>query len=264
MIRLSFYLFFTLAISFEAFSQEKEYKYPLPVGLNYTQLKIKDSPQKSQDSCLSYPLKIYEDTLDYLGCLNKVTIDYFYPIGWSKEGAFAYAQLVDIDGELPTYKIHIIDWVLSSEKGLAVGFTPSEDYGDFEDFWTNNQLNVNYLMENHVILPNTIKFRPIKGFSTSETNGFAIQLIPKRTNLPYGEKGTFIHEYQLKLIASKNDERLINKYEYTGSPMKIADISIAGIIESPFQKKAILVLTVKEWVQHAGKNLRFKLVVVNW
>jgi hypothetical protein len=248
----------------EAFSQEKKFKYPLPSSLNYTNLKITDSPKKDRDSCLVFPLEYCEDTLDYLACLNNINIDYFYPIGWSRGGAFAYAQLVDIDGELPTYKMRIINSPIRAtniSNSVPVGFNPAEDFDDISDFWVESKSDVDQLMELHHIMPNTVSYQSVQ--KLKQNSKFKLKLVPKKGKIPFGE-GTFVYQYQIKLNLEKEKELILYKYEYLSVHRKIDAINIVGIIPSPFEKKAVLVLSSKEWVDHANQSLTFKLIVINW
>jgi hypothetical protein len=265
MLRLvSLYSFLMLFFYLEAFSQEQKLKYPLPSSLNYTNLKITDAPKKNRDSCLTFPLEYGEDTLDYLACLNNINIDYFYPIGWSRGGAFAYAQLVDVDGELPTYKMLIINSPIkatSTSNSIPVGFSPAEDFDDVYDFWVENKNDVDGLMELHHIRSNTISYKPIT--KLRQNSKFKLELVPKKGKIPFGE-GTFVYQYQIKLNLDKGKERILYKYEYLSVQRKIDEINIVGIIQSPFEKKAVLVLSSREWVDYANQNLTFKLIVINW
>lgn len=265
MMRLIFSSFILLICFSKVFSQKEGFKHPLPYSLNYTNLKITDSPKKIRDSCLTFPLEYGEDSIDYLACLNTITIDYFYPIGWSRTGAFAYVQLVDIDGELPTYSMKIVNHQIeatSVSTNIPTGFTPVEDFDGIYDFWMKNQDDINSSIKLHNIVSQTIVYKPIK--KLKQRSEFKLKLIPKKGNKPYGEKGTFVYQYEIKLNLGKGKERSLCKYEYRSKQRKIDDIKIAGIIKSPFQKKAILVLSSREWVSGANQNLTFKLIVINW
>jgi hypothetical protein len=265
MLRLvSLYLFLMLFFYLEAFSQEQKFKYPLPSSLNYTNLKIIDGPEKNRDSCLIFSLEYCEDTLDYLACLNNINIDYFYPIGWSRGGAFAYAQLIDVDGELPTYKMLIVNSPIkatSISNSIPVGFTPVEDFDDIYDFWVENKNSIDGLMELHHIIPNTISYKPVT--KLRQNSKFKLELVSKKGKIPFRE-GTFVYQYQIKLNLGKGKEHILYKYEYLSVQRKIDEINIVGIIPSPFEKKAVLVLSSKEWVAHANQSLTFKLIVINW
>lgn len=252
-------------VSFSLYGQEKPYKYPLPEGLDYTRLKITDSPKEIRDSCLTFPLEYYEDTLEYLACLDTINIDYFYPVGWSRAGAFAFVQVVDIDGHLPSYEMYVTNYQIEASNvstSFPTGFAPVEDFDDLYDFWNSNQDNVNRLIKLHNIAPKTIVYTPIE--KLKQRSDFKLKLVPRRGSKPYGEPGTFVYKFEIKLNLDKEKERSLYKYEYGSSQRRINDVKIAGMIKSPFKKTAILVLAVKEWVKHANQHLTFKLVVINW
>ena len=73
------------------------------------------------------------------------------------------------------------------------------------------------------------------------------------------ETNAYVKSYELKV-----NDAVLAKYTYRGND-RYHKVQIAGILESPYSKKAIIVLTCEQYL-HKEKiiNTIPKVIVVNW
>jgi hypothetical protein len=236
-------------------------KYPLPEGIMYASILKPLAKEKIKEKgCIEPPLLSYEDTLEYLGCQYNTYIDGFYPIGWSKEGVFAYARYLEDGVQLTDYEVQVIDY---KKKEGIVGFWTGEDYDGLKDMWQEEKRGVEEALDHHQIIPNnSLPFEAVQGLAI-ENSGYALKLkVDKAVHPRYDNN--FVQNYQLKMKKSNGSEVIIADYEYRGKKRKYSGIQIAGVLKSPYHKKGILVLSCQEYLNETDRNFTFKLIVINW
>ena len=190
--------------------------------------------------------------------MNYSYIDGFYPIGWSKGGGFAYVRYMDDGESLTNHEIMVIDSPLrrDSSRAYSVGFMPSAGYDSIDDFWQAMGEPIEGLLTRHKIESNLKPFRKVQGFAT-QGSGYSITLDVKRANY-IKETISYVDSYELKVNGT-----IIARYNYKGNE-RYNNIKIAGVLESPYSQKAILVLMREQYLGKKHINTIPKLMVINW
>lgn len=240
-----------MAISTVGLAQDTIHR-PVPVGCNYSYLPWFSTEKEAAAYCEATICNNYLDTLEHLGCQHDCYMDGFYPIGWSKSGAFAYVHYQD-DGEgLTDYTIKVIDSPKRKMKGktYATAITPVEDYNDISHLWQAAATDIQSFLDNNQIYPNTGKFSPIS-FAKDK-----LKLIHRKQN----QNGS-IYAYEIALYIG-NNEVVLHTWENT--QQEIQTVELVGWFASPYSSKVALLLAYTTVSPQKNKNHTFKLVMANW
>lgn len=246
-------LFLMMVTSVVGWSQDTMHR-PVPTGAYYTYLPWVSKEKEAKECGEVIVCENYLDTLEHLGCQHDCHVDGFYPIGWSKAGAFAYVHYQD-DGEgLTDYVIKVIDSPKRKMKNktYATSVTMIEEYNNIRHLWNTEAVYLQAFLDDNQIQSNTGKFHPI-AFAKDK-----LKLIQKRN----GQDGA-VSAYKLVLQMGSNE---VSLYEYTNQARNwnLDQVKIVGWYSSPYTSKVVFVLSYMEISPRKNRNHTFKLVTANW
>lgn len=183
--------------------------------------------------------KLVENEEDYRRLLREK----FYPIGWSKDGKFAYLT-EPADEACGCYfaEIFIVDLrtdkVLWSERYTSEGETKPDD---LKDYWRKNQKRFSNKLNQYKIIQSKT-FAILTESFTSKTDSFKVDLFSdvKLSDDAYSSDG----KVEIKLISSQKGAKTLYQQVYQGENYKgIMGAEIGTILRSPFEDRIAVVLS---------------------
>lgn len=196
----------------------------------------------AQNNLFSQPkrLLLLGDTTEETNENPRLMKEYFYPIGWSKDGKFAY-YLEPPDEACGCYfgEINIVD--LKTDKVLWTKRYEGEmdKPEDLKSFWKKSRKMISQKL-------NQYKIQAGKNFTllggTFEANGdsFKIDYFAD-VNLdedPYNSKGTIA----VKIISANKGKKTLYQKTFKGeNNAGILDSSLGGVLKSPFESRVAVI-----------------------
>lgn len=168
-------------------------------------------------------------------------IEKFYPIGWSKDGKFAF-YTEPADEACGCYFAELVIQDLRTDKIIWQKKYNSENGGadDLQKYWTKNQKEFSRRLAQYGIVPNkdfTLLDSPLKTADhTVNVDLFSDVKIAEDT---YNSKGNVI----LKLLSDKKGAKTVYQKTYNGKGYDgVMNAEIGGILLSPFEPRSAIVL----------------------
>lgn len=186
----------------------------------------------------------FPEEVTYNQSVSEVLVDKFYPIGWSKDGNFAYI-IEPADEGLGNYVFGIIIINLVSNKILWDWYTdPVVDEDLYrEDIWKKNydefkkQLNIN-----GIIQVRNIKL--LDKYFSYDKKDFVVRAETKTEKDP-DLKIELINHCNIFIKSPDLGEKQISSTDYEMS--MILEQQIAGCILSPFEDRVVVILKSERW-----------------
>jgi hypothetical protein len=228
---------------------------PIPTGLDYTYLTWLSEEKEAKLYCTDTACQDYLDTLEHLSCQHDCYLDGFYPIGWSRAGAFAYVHYKNNGVQLTDYEIKVVDSPkrkIKNQASYATSFIPVEDFEGISDLWGKKQKDIERLLRDNQIQSVPTVFHPIS---------LAEEKLTLRKNRSKTDQT--IDSYELILHANGN-EVVLSRYKQQARANRIKQIKIVGWVPSPYTSKVAIIMAYEEIVAPSITNYTFRLVVVNW
>lgn len=174
---------------------------------------------------------------------NRLLREKFYPIGWSKDGKFAYLT-EPADEACGCYfaEIFIVD--LRSDKVLWSGKYTSEGENkpdNLKDHWRKNQKRFSNKLNQYKIIQSK-NFANLTESFTSKNDSFQVDLFSdvKLSDDAYSSEG----KVEIKLISPQKGEKTLYQQVYQGENFKgIMGAGIGTILRSPFEERIAIVLS---------------------
>jgi len=169
--------------------------------------------------------------------------DKFYPLGWSKDGLFAYIEEVADEGSGYYFFKIIIQNMISDKIEWELEPTYSED-GDLASIWTENYTLIQSKLKGKKIIQN-------KNFELGETNFKYLNkeyTLKIETKTEKNEDFGFdvITETQVKLTSPQLGTKTIYDYKETKYSMVLGQI-VSGYIQSPFEDRIAVIIKSERW-----------------
>ncbi len=165
----------------------------------------------------------------------------FYPIGWSKDGKFAF-YTEPADEACGCYFAELIVQDLRTDKVLWQKSYSSENGGadDLQKYWAKNQKEFSRRLAQYGIVPNkdfTLLDSPLKAADDT----FSIDLFSdvKIAEDTYISKGNIV----LKLLSDKKGAKTVYQKTYDGKGYDgVMNTEIGGMLLSPFEPRSAIIL----------------------
>lgn len=180
---------------------------------------------------------------------NRLYVDGFYPIGWSREGKFAYyvepldetcgcyfAELVIRD--LRTDKIL---WHFKNDPNMRVDKEGTPLLDDIRKLWKRNQKVFSEKLREYGIVP-TSRFVLLPKTFRSGGKSYAATISSLLGDDPDGLSR--IRKVALDISSSSLGTKTLYSTEYKGDDMYASplDVAIAGAFKSPFENRVAIVM----------------------
>ncbi len=194
-----------------------------------------------------FPEEIY-----YNKSVAEVLTDKFYPIGWSKDGNFAYI-LEPADEGLGNYMMGIIIINLISDEVVWEWFSdPIVDEDVYrEDLWKKHYKEFKQkLNKNGIVQVRNIKL--LEPYFTHDKKDFIARLETKTEKDP-DINVDLVSGCKIFIKSQKNGEKLIAEKKYEAS--MILGQNIAGCLISPFEDRVIVILKNERWGYEGPPNV---------
>ena len=176
---------------------------------------------------------------------DKLLLEKFYPLGWSKDGKFAY-YTEPADEACGCYFANLIIQDMRTDKVVWSYTNVNQDFGDnppeetIKSFWKKHQKEFSRrLAQFRIVAGNDFKLlnSPLETVNDSIKIDFFSDV--KLTEDAYNSKGNVI----LKLISGKKGAKTVYRKSYSGTGSAgIINIGIGGVLLSPFEPRTAIVL----------------------
>ena len=233
MTRIKTALFLTLAFSFTAAAQNRDYAMPKKVATD--RLVRRTFPEYRGGS--HFPHLIAEQ---------------FFPIGWSKDGKLAY-YVEPVDEACGCYFAHLVIKDMRTDKVLWE-FKYSQDDtfddkgnmtgpGNIRDLWQKNRKQFSEKLRAHGIVASSFAMLPRKFTSGGRT--FTASLKTVKANDPDGNPRVKTHTVSLS-TPKLGSKVLHTAASGTGDDLWVAplDADVIGVLKSPYENR-IAVVAIK-------------------
>lgn len=205
-----------------------------------TAIVLLSSPAMAQNFDL--PLKIK---------FSVATNEQFYPLGWSKDGKFAYLgyKWVDYPLDAPLYVLKIMslktDKLLYSKKFVPISAEPRENAIEWLAIWNKNQQMIKENLINHNIVFSDKNNIAKASFDFKGSGYKIIKSIQKNAKIfrsPTGEKISkqIIRSYQLKLQSEKLGSKILSSYKTKKNEEQLTNMRIIGVLKPAFTDRAVV------------------------
>ena len=186
------------------------------------------------------------------GPMQGLSTEGFYPIGWSRDGKFAY-YVEPVDEECGCYFAELVIMDLRTDKKIyhfkndwetwvnADG-SPKED--DVRRLWTRNKKEFDQKLREHGIIQ-TARFALLPAAFTSAGKSYTAKLAKVKGNDPDGQMR--VKKVSLDLSSPSVGKKSLYSAEYKGDDLYGAplDAGLAGVLKSPYESRAaVIVLNV--------------------
>lgn len=167
----------------------------------------------------------------------------FYPIGWSKDGKFAYlTEPPDEACGCYFVEIYIVDLqtdkVLWSEKYNSEGDKKPDT---LKGYWQKNQRKLSQKLNQYKIISSK-SFSHLQTSFKSKSDSFKVDLFSdvKLGDDAYSSEG----KVEIKLISSQKGEKTLYQEVYQGENYKgVMDAEVGGVLRSPFEDRIAVILS---------------------
>lgn len=176
---------------------------------------------------------------------DKLLLETFYPIGWSKDGKFAY-YTEPADEACGCYFASLIIQDMQTDKVVWSYTNVNQDFGDnppeetIESFWKKHQKEFSRRLAQFRIVAGS-DFKLLNSPLETANDSIKIDFFSdvQLTEDFYNSKGNVI----LKLISNKKGAKTVYRKSYSGTGSAgIINISIGGVLLSPFEPRTAIVL----------------------
>ncbi len=186
----------------------------------------------------------FPEELPYNQSVSEVLVDKFYPLGWSRDGNFAYL-IEPADEGLGSYMVGIIIVNLVSDEVLWSWFTePSVDEELYrEDIWKKHYDEFKEKLNKYDI----VQVRNIRledtYFSIDQTD--YILRLETKTKKDKDLNIDLVNQSDVYIKSPQMGEKLITTIKY--EPSFILSQQIAGCLVSPFEDRIVVILKNERW-----------------
>jgi hypothetical protein len=183
------------------------------------------------------------------GIYNKLHAEGFYPIGWSRDGKFAYyiepvdeacgcyfAELVIQDLRTDKVLYHFKnDW----EKHVDAEGAPIED--DIRKLWKRNETMFAEKLREHAIVQ-APRFSLLPRTFRSVGRSYTAKLTAVRSSDPDGNRR--VRRLNLELLSPTLGKKSLYSKQYNGDDLWVSplDSTVAGVFKSPHENRVAVVM----------------------
>ncbi|MEO8573020.1 MAG: hypothetical protein ABI481_03550 [Pyrinomonadaceae bacterium] len=183
------------------------------------------------------------------GPIQKLSTDGFYPIGWSRDGKFAYYS-EPVDEECGCYfaELTIVDlrtdkvlWEFENKPTERMNDKGEPIPDDMRKLWARNNVMFSQKLREHGI-QQVGRFALMPATFASGGKSFAAKVASVKSNDPDGLNR--IRKIDLTLSSPSLGKKSLYTAEYKGDDMYVSplDAAVAGIFKSPFEKRVAVIM----------------------
>lgn len=206
----------------------------------------KTNQEQIEENSENYQYSIPEE-LKYGQMSAEFLYDKFFPIGWSKDGKFAYiTEPADEGSGYYWFEIVIIDIVNNK---ISWSWKPAEsEEGDFEKVWKDNyELFKRQLTEAEIIQQTNFELKSTKTSYKGNDYEFVLD-VKNEIDQDFGFE--VVKEIDLKIISTQLGQKSLIKQKEEDYPRVIGAI-IPGYLMCPFDDR-IVVIYKKDRIGYEG------------
>lgn len=178
---------------------------------------------------------------------NSLLIDGFFPIGWSRDGKFAY-YVEPVDEACGCYfaELRIQDlrtdkilWEFKNDPNSRVDKDGSPLEDDIQKLWKRNQKLFAEKLNEHGIVP-VARFAMLRRSFSSGGKTYSAKAISKRSG---DEDGLRVKNVVFEVSSPSLGKKTVFSAQYSGevyeSPL---DVGVAGAFKSPYENRAAIIM----------------------
>jgi hypothetical protein len=157
----------------------------------------------------------------------------FFPVGFSKDGKFAYADMIPGGGRSNLVcRFSIMD--LIEDRVLYEVESEAEDVNDFSDFWRANYGSIKKKMNEYGIIEN----KPVLSLFPCKNGKDQIKLIVEKKSTEKDPWERDIGELRIIAVSSILGKKTIYRKENS-----YIDVTIEGYIRSPYEDRILVIVS---------------------
>ena len=246
--RIALLILIVLCLPFFIFSQSASYSAPRPVSV---------------DRFARRTFKQFYGPQEY----NRLYVDGFYPIGWSRDGKFAY-YIEPVDEACGCYFAELIIqdlrtdkivWHFKNDPESRVDKDGAPLPDDMRKLWKRNERAfAEKLRENGIVQQARFTFLP----STFTISGRRYVAKLSKISGDDGDGLTRIKKLTLQFTAPRLGTKILFTEEYKGDQMYTSplDAAVAGVFKSPFEDRvAVIMLNVQRGWEGPPHTVDFRI-----
>jgi len=183
------------------------------------------------------------------GPIQQLYADGFYPIGWSRDGKFAYYS-EPVDEECGCYfaELHIIDlrtdrvlWEFKNKPLERMNEKGQPIADDMRQLWKRNEKVFTEKLREHGI-EQVARFTLLPATFRSAAKSYTAKVTASKANDDDGRRR--IRQLSLDLSSPTLGKKSLYASQYRGDEMYVSplDAAVAGVLLSPFEKRAAVVM----------------------
>jgi hypothetical protein len=229
-------LFLLIASSFASISLQAQLKYTIPRGV--------DLDPNVRRTFRSFYVRSYRG-----GPIQKLYTEAFFPIGWSRDGKFAY-YVEPVDEECGCYyaELAIIDlrtdkllWEFKNKPLERMNEKGEPIPDDMRQLWKRNGTMFTEKLREHKI-EQLSRFTLLPATFRIAGKSFTAKVISVKGDDPDGLNR--IRKLSLDLTSPSLGKKTLYNAEYKGDDMYASplDVAVAGVFKSPFEDRAAIVM----------------------